>query len=161
MAVQIGKYLGARVIATASTPKLHALEALEPDEIVDHATEDIRLRVGEITHRRGVDVVFEHVGKAVWDACLKSLSPGGRLVTCGATTGHEAMTDLRYVFQRQLKIMGDYMGSKGELLDAWKLVFEGRLRPIVDRTFDLAEAGRAQDEMDERRVRGKLVLTIS
>lgn len=160
MAIQIAKYHGAKVIATASTPKLGALTDLGPDAIIDHAKEDIRSRTKELTDKKGVDVVFEHVGQAVWDACVKSLGPGGRLVTCGATSGPEAVTDLRYVFQRQLHIMGDYMGSKGELSHAWGLVAEGRLKPVVGRTFALGEAAEAQAYMDGRKSTGKIVLTI-
>ncbi len=159
-AIQVARLAGATVIATASTAKLDRLRSLGPDHVIDHATEDIRRKVGEITERRGVDVVFEHVGKATWDASLKSLRPGGRLVTCGSTSGYDAVTDLRYLYQRQLRIMGDYMGTKGELLEAWRLVAAGHLRPFVDRTFPLDQAGDAHAYVEGRRAAGKVVLTI-
>jgi NADPH:quinone reductase-like Zn-dependent oxidoreductase len=104
--------------------------------------------------------VIEHVGTATWDRSLKSLARGGRLVTCGATTGHEAAIDLRFLFARQYSLMGSYMGTKGELLRASQFFFAGQLRAIVDRTFPLAEAAAAHRHLEEGKQFGKVVLEV-
>jgi len=160
MAVQVAKLFGAQVIATAQSAKLDQARTIGADLVIDHSQEDIAQRVRELTQKRGVDIVFEHVGEATWEASLKSLRPGGRLVTCGSTTGHQAMTDLRYLYSRQLSIFGDYMGSKGELQEAWRWVEDGRILPVIDRTFPLAEAQAAHQHLEERRAVGKVVLEI-
>ncbi len=160
MAVQVAKLFGAQVIATAQSAKLDQARTIGADLVIDHSQEDIAQRVRELTQKRGVDIVFEHVGEATWEASLKSLRPGGRLVTCGSTTGHQAMTDLRYLYSRQLSIFGDYMGSKGELHEAWRWVEDGRILPVIDRTFPLAEAQAAHQHLEERRAVGKVVLAI-
>ena len=117
-------------------------------------------KVRRFTDGRGVDVVVEHVGTATWDRSLKSLARGGRLVTCGATTGHDAQIDLRFLFTRQLSLLGSYMGRKGELLRAAQFFFAGELRPVVDKTFPLAEAAEAQRRLESREQFGKLVLVV-
>jgi NADPH:quinone reductase-like Zn-dependent oxidoreductase len=116
--------------------------------------------VKRITGKRGVDVVVEHVGRATWEKSLKSLAKGGRLVLCGATTGAEVSTDLRFVYNRELTIYGSFMGSKGELLKVVELVRAGRLKPVVDSTFPLAKAGEAQAKMERSGHFGKIVLTV-
>jgi len=159
-AVQIAKLLGARVIATAgSEAKLAKAKALGADHGINHASQDIAAEVRTLTGKRGVDVVFEHVGEAVWGKCLAALTPGGRLVTCGATTGANATTDLRFVFSKQLSILGGYMGRKADLLALWKFVESGELKGVVDSTFPLREAAAAQRRMEGRQHFGKIVLT--
>ena len=134
--------MGARVIATAgSRAKLDKARELGADEVIDHAQQKISEEVRRLTGKRGVDVVFEHVGTATWEQSILSLATGGRLVTCGATTGFAAQLDLRYLFARQLSLLGSYMGSRAELYTVLKLVGEKRLRPVIDRIFPLAEAG--------------------
>src|ERR1700732_515874 len=137
-AIQIAKFFGARVIATAGTDeKLEKARHLGADHIINHKSQKIRDEVRRITSKRGVDVVFEHVGTATWDESLASLAVGGRLITCGATTGYDAKIDLRFLFSRQLSLLGSYMGSKSELLALMKLVASGHLKPVIDRTFPL------------------------
>ena len=158
-AVQICKLFGARVIATAGDDaKLAKAKALGADEAINHATQDIQQEVRRLTNKRGVDVVFEHVGASVWEKCLLSLAQGGRLVTCGATTGYELKTDARYMFMRNLHIMGAFMGSKFDTLEVFRHVAAGRLKPVLDRTFPLKEAARAHEMLEARRQFGKLVL---
>jgi len=158
-AIQIATLFGARVIATAGTDvKLEKAKQLGADEVINHTTQDIVEEVKRLTDRRGVDIVIEHVGTAVFDKCVLSLAPGGRLVTCGVTTGYEAKVDLRYLFSRQLSVLGSYMGSKGELLDAFQFFVAGRLKPVVDRVFPLEEAAAAQTLMEQRGHFGKIVL---
>ncbi len=158
-AIQIAKLFGARVIATAgSDEKLAKAKALGADEVINHTTQDLAQEVRRLTDKRGVDIIFEHVGSAVWEKCLVSLAHGGRLVTCGATSGYEGRTDIRYLFSRQLSLLGSYMGSKGELLELLRFFPQGRLRAVVDRTLPLQEAREAHRLMEERRHFGKLVL---
>jgi len=116
--------------------------------------------VRELTNGRGVDVVVEHVGTATWDRSLKCLVRSGRLVTCGATTGHDARIDLRFLFGRQLSLLGSYMGRKAELLRAAQFFFAGELRPVVDRTYPLAEAAEAHRRLESREGFGKVVLEV-
>jgi len=159
-AIQIARLHGARVIATAGTDeKLARARALGAFETVNHSTEDIAAAVRRLTDRRGVDVVVEHVGTATWDHSVRSLSRGGRLVTCGATTGHDAGIDLRFLFSRQLSLLGSYMGRKGELLRAAEFLFTGELMPVVDRVYPLAEAADAHRRLEAREGFGKIVLT--
>ncbi len=160
-AIQIAKFFGARVIATAGTPeKLAKATALGADYVINHKTQKIREEVRRITNKRGVDVVFEHVGTATWDDSLASLAYAGRLVTCGATTGYDAKLDLRALFAKQLSLMGSYMGTKSDLHSVIRLVAGGRLRPIVDRVFPLKEAAAAHEYLESGAQFGKVVLTV-
>jgi NADPH:quinone reductase-like Zn-dependent oxidoreductase len=160
-AIQIAKFFGARVITTAGTDeKLAKARELGADHVINHKSQKIREEVRRITGKRGADVVFEHVGTATWDDSLASLAPSGRLVTCGATTGYDAKVDLRFLFSRQLSLLGSYMGTKSELRTVMKLVAEGRLKPIVDRVFPLAEAAAAHAYLESGAQFGKVVLTV-
>src|SRR6202050_3100515 len=106
-AIQIAKASGAGVIATAgSDAKLARARELGEDEVINHSTQKIASEVKRLTGRRGVDVVFEHVGEATWNESIRSLVPGGRLVTCGATTGYNGNIDIRYLFTRQISLLG-------------------------------------------------------
>jgi NADPH:quinone reductase-like Zn-dependent oxidoreductase len=158
-AIQIAKLHEAQVIATAgSKEKLKLAEMLGADDVINHSEQDIVSEVRRITEKRGVDVVFEHVGSATWEKSIKSLAVGGRLVTCGATSGYNAKTDIRYVYSRQLSILGSYMASKAELLKVIELVRQRRLKPVVDKVYPLAEAAEAQERMENREHFGKIVL---
>ena len=160
-AIQIGKFLGARVIATAgSEEKLAKARELGADHTINHKTQKIRDEVRRVTNKRGVDVVFEHVGTATWDDSLASLALAGRLVTCGNTTGYDAKVDLRFLFSRQLSLLGSYMGVKSELYAVMKLVASGRLKPVVDRVFPLAEAAAAHRYLESGQQFGKVVLKV-
>jgi NADPH:quinone reductase-like Zn-dependent oxidoreductase len=160
-AIQIAKFFGARVIATAGNEaKLEKAKQLGADQVINHKSQKIRDEVRRITGKRGVDVVFEHVGTATWDDSLASLAASGRLVTCGATTGYDAKVDLRFLFSRQLSLLGSYMGTKSELQTVLKLVAAGRLKPIVDRVFPLAEAAAAHAYLESGEQFGKVVLRV-
>jgi NADPH:quinone reductase-like Zn-dependent oxidoreductase len=160
-AIQIAKFFGARVIATAgSDDKLAKARELGADHVINHKTQKIRDEVRRITNKRGVDVVFEHVGTATWDDSLASLALAGRLVTCGNTTGYDAKIDLRFLFSRQLSLLGSYMGVKSELHTIMKLVAAGRLKPVLDRTFPLAEAAAAHAYLEAGQQFGKVVLKV-
>lgn len=158
-AIQIAKLYGCRVIATAGTAeKLQRAAALGADFLINHRSERIRDRVRHFTAKRGVDLVFEHTGTATWDESVASLARAGRLVTCGATTGYEARIDLRFLFTRQLSILGSYMGTKSEFSTVLKLVAAGRLKPVLDRTFPLAETRAAHAYLESGAQFGKVVV---
>lgn len=157
--IQIAKLFGARVITTAgSDKKLKKAKALGADETINYVKEDFYERVKHLTDRRGVDIVFEHVGSSTIEKSVLSLAVNGRLVTCGATTGYKANLDLRYIFARQLTIYGSYMGGMGELLEVLKFFPTGQLKPVIDKQFPLREAAAAQLYMTERRQFGKIIL---
>jgi 2-desacetyl-2-hydroxyethyl bacteriochlorophyllide A dehydrogenase len=161
MAVQMAKLAGARVMATVgSDDKIPRAVTLGADAVINHTTEKVSERAKLLTEGHGVDVVIEHIGPEVWDTCLDSLARGGRLITCGATTGGEVKLNLRYVFARQLTIKGSYMGMRAELVKASELMGQGRLTSVIDRTFPLHEARAAQELMISRKFFGKIVLTV-
>ncbi len=160
-AVQVAKLFGARVIATAGDPeKLEKARQLGADEVIDHYKQDVLGEVRRITGKRGVDIVVEHVGRATWEGSVKALAKGGRLVTCGATTGATVTSDLRYVYQRELTVYGSFMAKMSELLEVVKLFEEGRLKTVVDSTYPLEKAAGAQSKMEGSRHFGKVVLTV-
>ena len=162
LGIQIAKLLGARVIATASSDeKLAKARELGADETINYSSDDWPKQVKRLTQGRGVDVVFEHTGEATWPGSILSLKKGGRLVTCGATSGYDARTDLRHVFYRHLTILGSMMGSKADLLAAMKFIESGQIRAVVDRVLPLAEARKAHELMEDRAQFGKLVLKMS
>ena len=160
-AIQIGKFFGCRVIATAGNEaKLVKARELGADEVINHKTMKIRDEVRRLTGKRGVDVVFEHVGTATWEDSVASLVRGGRLITCGATTGYDAKIDLRFLFSRQLSILGSYMGTKAEFATVLKLVATGRMKPVVDRAFALAECRLAHECLEAGEQFGKVVVAV-
>lgn len=160
-AIQIASLHGARVFATAgSEEKLERARALGACEVIHHHKQDIAEEIKRLTNRRGVDVVIEHVGEATWPKSVRSLARGGRLVTCGATTGRHGTLDLAAVFSKQLTIHGSYMGTKGELMRVAHYFFTGQLKPVIDRTFPLAEAAAAHRRMEESGQFGKIVLEV-
>ncbi|MFL6211104.1 MAG: zinc-binding dehydrogenase [Pyrinomonadaceae bacterium] len=159
MGIQIAKLRGARVIATAgSDEKLAQARTLGADEVVNYTSADWPREVRRLTEKRGVDVVFEHTGAETWPGSVQVLAKNGRLVTCGATSGYDARTDLRQVFYRHLNLLGSFMGSKAELLEAMKFVARGQLRAVVAETLPLREARHAHEQMQNRAQFGKLVL---
>lgn len=159
-AIQIAKAQGANVIATAgSDAKLKKAVELGADSVVNHKNQDIVQAAKSYTNGRGVDVVIEHVGKATWESSLKSVAKGGRIVICGATTGYDAMTDLRYLYSKEISIYGSFMGSAGELFRVIELFRQRRLRPVVDREYSLSMAADAQKRMENGEHFGKIVLT--
>ncbi len=159
MAIQIAKLRGARVLTTASTDeKLQKARELGADETINYTQDDWPKEVRRLTDRKGVDVVVEHTGAATWPGSISSLKNNGRLVTCGATSGYDARTDLRQVFYRHLTILGSFMGSKAELLEAMKFVREGKIRAVVDQVLPLSEARRAHELIENRAQFGKVVL---
>ncbi len=160
--IQIAKLLGATVITTASTQeKLNRGKELGADYLINYAQTDFLKEVKKITQRRMVDVVFEHVGTDTFEKSVACLPYGGRLVTCGATTGYEAKLDLRVLFYKQISLLGSTMGSKGDLFRILELVQQGRLRPVLDRVLPLQKAAEAQRQLESRAHFGNVVLVPS
>jgi NADPH:quinone reductase-like Zn-dependent oxidoreductase len=160
-AIQIAAMFGARIIATAGNEaKLEKAKQLGAHDLVNHKTQKISDEVRRITGKKGVEVVIEHVGTATWEQSITSLAPAGRLVTCGATTGYDAKIDLRFLFSRQLSLLGSYMGTKAELLSLMKLVASGRLKPVLDRTFPLSACADAHRYLEAGEQFGKVVLVV-
>src|SRR6266480_1108056 len=140
--------------------KAERARELGADYVINHYQQKISEEVRKITNKEGVDIVMEHVGAATWDESVRSLKPAGTLVTCGATTGFDAKVDLRFLFSRQLSLLGSYMGTKGELHRVMKLVAGGKLKPVVDRVFPLAEAAAAHAYLESSSQFGKVVLPV-
>ncbi|MBV9182643.1 MAG: zinc-binding dehydrogenase [Acidobacteria bacterium] len=158
-AVQIAKLFHATVIATAGDEnKIEKARALGADFVIHHYKQKIAEEVRAITNKEGVDIVVEHVGAATWEQSLRCLKPAATLVTCGATTGSEVAIDLRFLFSRQLSLLGSYMGTMGELHAVLQHVFSGRLKPVVDRIFPLAETRAAHEYMENSAMFGKILL---
>lgn len=160
-AIQVAKLSGASVIAVStSAEKLEKAKGLGADALILSPPQDIVRQTIKLTEGRMADIAIEHVGPATFEASLKSLKAGGRLVTCGATTGPTVSLDLRYVFSRQLRILGSYMGTQGEMRRVARLVSAGALKPVVDRVFPLSEARQAHEYLAEKRQFGKVVLRV-
>jgi len=158
-AIQIAKAVSARVIATAGADwKLDKARALGADEVINHSRQVISAEVRRFTGKRGVDVIVEHVGAAVWEECFNSLATYGRLVTCGVTSGGEVKLNLQSLFGRQRSVMGSFMGGKAELLEALKLIARRKLKAVIDSAFPLREAAAAQRKMESREFFGKILL---
>ena len=159
--IQVARLWGANVIATAgSADKAARARELGAAETILYRDVDFSTEVRRLTGKRGVDVVFEHVGADTFERSLRSLARGGRLVTCGATTGGEVTVNIRLVFFKLLSILGSTMGSLGELHEIMKHVEAGRLRPIVDRVLPLEQIAEGHRVLEAREAFGKIVLEI-
>lgn len=160
-ALRIAKRIGARVIVTSSSDaKLARARELGADVTLNHGTQKVAQEVRALTAKRGVDVVVENVGEATWEDSLRCLCKGGRLVTCGATTGPRVSMDVRRLFWNQYTIMGSTMGNAREYEDVVRALGTGALRPVVDRVYPLAEARAAFGRMAEGGQMGKIVVTV-
>jgi NADPH:quinone reductase-like Zn-dependent oxidoreductase len=159
-AIQIAKLVGARVITTVGDrEKIPKAQAIGADEVINHREEDLAQRTRDLTRGRGVDVVFEHIGPETWAKSIACLAKNGTLVTCGATTGPEAKMDLRYLFTKQLRLIGSYIGTRRELVTLLKLLGQGKLKPHLHTLLPLKEARKAHEIIEARTHFGKLVLT--
>ncbi|PYO82751.1 MAG: hypothetical protein DMD37_00975 [Gemmatimonadetes bacterium] len=160
-AMRIAKLVGAKTIVTSSSDaKLHAARALGADVTVNHRTQNVAQEVRALTGKRGVEVVVENVGEATWDTSLRVLGRGGRLVTCGATTGPQVAIDLRRVFWYHWTIMGSTLGTLAEYAEIVRRLGRGELRPVVDRVYPLAEARAALERLAEGGQFGKIAIEI-
>lgn len=160
-AIQIAKLCGATVYATAGSAEKAALaKKLGADETIEYRTNDFLNEVRRLTGKRGVDIVVEHVGAETFDRSIRSLARGGRLVTCGATTGADVTINIRLIFFKLLSILGSTMGSLAELHQIMKHVEAGRLRPVVDRVLPLQQVAEGHRVLEAREAFGKVVLEI-
>jgi len=157
-AIRIARHLGARVFAITTTENVERVRGLGAHEVFDRHEAGHRKVLFELTQRRGVDVVFDSVGAATWHENVRALARGGRLVVYGATTGPSAATDLRFVFWKQIEILGTTMSNPEEFQAAMRLVFEGRLEPVIDTVWPLDRARDAHDRLEKGAQFGKIVL---
>jgi NADPH:quinone reductase-like Zn-dependent oxidoreductase len=160
-AIQIAKLWGARkIIAVASTPeKLEKAKGLGATHFIGSKQQDVAAEVRKITEKKGVDIVLEHTGAETWETSMRSVKRGGRIVTCGATSGSEAKLNLQVLFFKSLSILGSTMGGQGELREIWEHVRAGALRPVVDVVWPLDRVKDAHERMGRREQFGKIVLT--
>ena len=160
-AIQIAKLHGARVIVTAgSDAKLERAKALGADHGINYTTQDFVAECKRLTDKVGVDVVIEHVGGETFVKSVLATRWGGRVVTCGATSGFTPQIDLRQIFFRQVEVLGSTMGPKGDLFPILALVGEKKLRPVVDRVMPLWNAPDAHRALEDRKAFGKVVLEV-
>jgi NADPH:quinone reductase-like Zn-dependent oxidoreductase len=158
--IQIAKLWKATVYTTVgSAEKARRAKELGADETILYRETDFVAAVRALTNKRGVDVVFEHIGADTFERSLRLLARGGRLVTCGATAGGEATINIRLIFFKLLSILGSTMGSLAELREIMKHVEAGRLRPVVDRVLPIGEIAEAHRVLESREAFGKVVLT--
>lgn len=159
-ALQIANLSGARTFVTASTnAKLARAKEMGADFAINYTEVDFCKAVRELTHGRGVDVVFEHVGEATWTKSFDSLAKNGRLVACGVTSGKMGEINIRHLYQREITIMGAALGNRSEFMSVVKLASENKLEPIIDRVLPLKDAAKAHQVMEDREHFGKIVLT--
>lgn len=159
--VQLAKRAGLRVIAcTSSAGKAARLRELGADEVVDVSEEDFSAAVWRLTGKRGADVVVDYTGRETWPGSIRCTKKGGRLVTCGATTGFEAVTDLRYVWRREIDIRGSDGWTRSGLETLVRLVVTGELKPVIHRLYPLEQVREGLAELEDRRAFGKVVVTV-
>jgi NADPH:quinone reductase-like Zn-dependent oxidoreductase len=158
-AVQIAKYAGAEVFATASSQeKLEYAEELGADHVIDYESDDVVEEIRNVTGYRGVDVVVDHIGAATWRDSLTSLAKGGRIVTCGATTGPNPETDLQRIFWNQLEVIGSTMATPGEVDDVLSLVWDGTFEVRIRETLPMSETATGHESLEDREGFGKVVV---
>jgi NADPH:quinone reductase-like Zn-dependent oxidoreductase len=157
--IQIAKHAGLFVIATVgSDEKIARTEAVGADVVINYRTRDFRDEVLKLTRKRGVDVVFDHVGGEIVDPSIRSLTRGGRFLTCGGTASYEVGLNIAHVFHKELSIIGSNSATRQELVQMLPLVEAGVLKPVIDRNFALADAGAAHIYVAERKSFGRVVL---
>jgi NADPH:quinone reductase-like Zn-dependent oxidoreductase len=160
-ALQIARMMGLSVWVTSGSPeKLSRAKEIGAEVGIDHAAADFSREIRKLTGKRGVDIVLDSVGKATWKRSIASLAKGGRLLTCGATTGPDPEEDIARIFWNQLSVHGSTMGTHGEFAEMLRLFRDGRLRPVVDAVFPLPQAREAVARLDEKRQFGKVVLRV-
>lgn len=158
-AVLISKLAGARIIAAAgSDDKAEKLKELGADHVINYNKVDFSKEVWALTNKQGADIVVDYTGKATWPQSIKATRQGGRIVTCGATTGYEAVTDLRYVWVREISIIGSNGWGPKDLHILLDLVSRKKLNPIIDRILPLEDIREAHRLIEEREIFGKIII---
>ena len=157
--VQIAKNAGATVLACASSAaKLDRLRALGADHLIDYTREDFSARAWELTGRKGCDVIVNYTGGDTWVPSLRALARHGRLLTCGATAGYDPPTDIRYIWRREVNIVGANGWTRADLEELLEEVRHRRIRPVIDRVFPLEESREAMRVVEDREVFGKVLV---
>jgi len=157
--VQIAKLAGCLVYAAASREdKLAKLAALGADHLINYREVEFDREVWRLTKKRGVDVVVDYTGADTWPRSIRSLRKGGRLLVCGATSGYEAKIDLRYVWTRELSVLGSDGWSRADLEAVLRAAQSGRIRPVIDRRLPLADTAEGQRLLEDRDVFGKIII---
>jgi alcohol dehydrogenase len=160
-AIQLAKAAGATVITTVgSEEKMAKAAALGADHVINYTAERFEGRVRRITGRKGVDVVFEHVGRQTWPGSLLSMKRGGRLVTCGSTTGIQAETNLNLLYQMQLRLIGSFGCTRRNMADSMAKLAAGVARPVIDTKIGIEDFAVGLDRLESRQVFGKIVVTL-
>ena len=158
MLIQILKAMNVYVITTSSKEeKLKKAKELGADELINYAEEGWEKKL----KGRKIDVIFDHTGKNFLPSLLKIVKWGGKIVTCGATSGHDANIDLRYIFFKQIELIGSTMGARRHLLKGLELVRKGKVKPFVHTVLPLEEIRKAHELLEERKVFGKVVLKVN
>lgn len=163
-AIQIAKYLGAIVIATTSTPeKISKVKELGADYVINYKQEnDFSKQVYiNLTNKHGIDVVIDSIGQATFPTSIRLLRPGGRLITCGATSGPLTKVDITQIFWKHLEIKGSTMSNQNEFHEVMKLIFKGKLSPIIDKIFSLDQVIEAEKYLVDGKQFGKVILKIA
>jgi alcohol dehydrogenase len=158
MAIQICRMFGANPIpVVGGAEKIAKAEELGATDVIDRKSQDVVAEVKRITGKAGADVVFEHSGEETWPTSMASLRWGGRLVVCGASTGFNAVTDLRFLWNKQQNLLGSHLSNKAELSAALKAVERGDIKPVIDQVLPLSDVGKGQQLMEDLKVQGKVV----
>jgi alcohol dehydrogenase len=161
-AIQLAKKIGATVITTiGSDDKAEKCRELGADHVINYRTDRFEGVVRKLTRKKGVDVVFEHVGKDTWGGSMLCLRRGGRLVTCGSTSGVSAETNLMMLFQQQLRLIGSFGCRMGNMVDAMEKMAKGVVKPVVDTEIPFGELDMALSRMESRKVFGKIIMRVS
>ena len=161
-AIQLARKIGCTVITTVgSDDKIEACKALGADHVINYRSDRFEGAVRKITKKKGVDVVFEHVGKDTWQGSMLSLRRGGRLVTCGSTSGVSAETNLMMLFQQQLRLIGSFGCNMRNMVDAMEKMSKGIVHPVIDSEVEFGDVATALARMESRKVFGKIIMRVS
>ncbi|MBI4525501.1 MAG: zinc-binding dehydrogenase [Deltaproteobacteria bacterium] len=159
--IQVAKYLGATVYAiTSTTEKMRKAQELGADQVISYHGEDWSKTIYHLTGKRGVDVIVDNVGRATINASMRALARGGRIVIVGNTSGPKAEIDLRFIFGKQISLIGSTMGSHQDFCEVMSLVWLGKLKPVIDRLLPLSEGRAAHEVLASGQQFGKVVLTV-
>jgi len=159
MAIQIAKLAGAVVYTVAGNPaKAEQAQALGADVVLDRSKVDWGKEIYKLTSRRGVDVVVDNVGRATITTSMQAVARGGRIVIVGNTSGPKADIDIRYIFGKQISLIGSTMGSHQDFRDVLKLLWTGKIKPVIHQIMPLSEGRAAYKIMQEGKQFGKIVL---
>ena len=161
-AIQLAKSIGCHVITTVgSDEKIEPAIALGADHVINYREDRFEGVVRKLTKKVGVDVVFEHVGKETWAGSMLCMKRGGRLVTCGSTSGVSAETNLMMLFQRQLRLIGSFGCSMNNMVTSMEKIARGYVKPIVDTEVEFGDMATALERMESRKVFGKIIMRMS